>query len=107
MLKNYFTVAWRSLSNNKAFSLINIFGLALGMACSLLIFLWINDERSMDNFHANGSRLYILYEQEHIDGKMMSGYWTPGLLGRGPHTLRQKRALLLRPRPVDHREAHR
>ena len=82
MLKNYFTVAWRSLRNNKAFSLINIFGLALGMACSLLIFLWINDERSMDNFHANGSRLYMLYEQEHIDGKMMSGYWTPGLLGR-------------------------
>ena len=48
MLKNYFTVAWRSLRNNKAFSLINIFGLALGMACSLLIFLWINDEVSMD-----------------------------------------------------------
>jgi putative ABC transport system permease protein len=82
MLKNYFTVAWRSLRNNKAFSLINIFGLALGMACSLLIFLWINDERSMDHFHANGARLYMLYEQEHIDGKMMSGYWTPGLLGR-------------------------
>ena len=82
MLKNYFTVAWRSLRNNKAFSLINIFGLALGMACSLLIFLWISDERSMDNFHTNSSRLYMLYEQEHIDGKMMSGYWTPGLLGR-------------------------
>ncbi len=82
MLKNYLTVAWRAFRNNKAFSLINIFGLALGMACSLLIFLWIRDERSMDNFHANGSRLYMLYEQEHIDGKMMAGYWTPGLLGR-------------------------
>ena len=82
MLKNYFTVGWRSLRNNKAFSLINIFGLALGMACSLLIFLWINDERGMDHFHANGPRLYKLYEQEHMDGKMMSGYWTPGILGR-------------------------
>jgi predicted permease len=87
MLKNYFTVAWRSLRNNKAFSLINIFGLALGMACSLLIFLWINDERSMDNFHANGSRLFKLYEQEHMNGKMMSGYWTPGILG---HELKRR-----------------
>jgi putative ABC transport system permease protein len=82
MLKNYFTVAWRAVRNNKAFSFINIFGLALGMACSLLIFLWIRDERSMDNFHANGSRLYMLHEEEHVDNKLMSGYWTPGLLGR-------------------------
>ena len=87
MLKNYFTVAWRSLRNNKAFSLINIFGLALGMACSLLIFLWINDESNMDNFHANSSRLYKLYEQEHLNGKAMAGYWTPGILG---HELKRR-----------------
>ncbi|HEV3324400.1 MAG TPA: ABC transporter permease [Puia sp.] len=82
MLKNYIRVAWRSLLNNKAFSLINIFGLALGMACSLLIFLWVHDELGIDNFHAHSDRLYIMYEQEHVDGKLVAGYWTPGLLAQ-------------------------
>jgi putative ABC transport system permease protein len=80
MLKNYFKIAWRNLRNNKAFSLINIFGLTLGMACSLMIFLWVRDERSVDNFLANGDRRYILYEREFVDGKIVAGYWTPGLL---------------------------
>jgi len=82
MLKNYIRVAWRSLLNNKAFSLINIFGLALGMACSLLIFLWVHDELGVDNFYAHGDRLYMMYEQEHVDGKLVGGYWTPGLLAK-------------------------
>jgi predicted permease len=82
MLKNYIRVAWRSLLNNKAFSLINIFGLALGMACSLLIFLWVHDELGIDNFHAHNDRLYMMYEQEHVDGKLFAGYWTPGLLAQ-------------------------
>lgn len=82
MLKNYIRVAWRSLLNNKAFSTINIFGLALGMACSLLIFLWVHDELGVDNFHAHGDRLFMMYEQEHVDGKLFAGYWTPGLLAQ-------------------------
>ena len=44
MLKNYLLVAFRNLRKNKTFSFINITGLALGMACSLLILLWVNDE---------------------------------------------------------------
>ena len=80
MLKNYFKVAWRNIRNNKAFSAINIAGLALGMTCSLLILLWVRDERNVDDFHANGKSLYILYEREYADGKMVAGYWTPGLL---------------------------
>ena len=82
MLKNYFRVAWRSLIANKAFSLINISGLALGIACGLLIFLWVNDEISVDKFHARGDRLFLMYENETIDGKFFSGYWTPGLLAQ-------------------------
>src|SRR5579872_3010456 len=82
MLKNYFRIAWRSLLANKAFSFINIFGLALGLASSLLIFLWVNDELSVDKFHANSNRLFIMYENETADGKIFSGYWTPGLLAQ-------------------------
>lgn len=43
MLRTYFRIAWRNIQKNKSFSLINIFGLALGLTCSLLIFLWVRD----------------------------------------------------------------
>jgi putative ABC transport system permease protein len=80
MLKNYLLVALRNLKRNKVFSFINILGLALGLACSLLIIFWVQDERSMDAFHANRSRLYNVYERQYYDGKIESGYYTPGLL---------------------------
>jgi ABC-type multidrug transport system permease subunit len=82
MLKNYIRVAWRALFQNKPFSFINIFGLALGMASSLLILLWVIDELGTDKFHANNERLYMMYEKETIDGKVIAGYWTPGLLAQ-------------------------
>src|SRR5450631_472237 len=82
MFKSYFKIAWRVIKNNKTFSVINILGLALGMACSLLILLWVQDERSIDNFHVNGDRLYTLYERQYSDGKVDAGYTTPGLLAR-------------------------
>ena len=50
MLKNYLKVAFRNLLRNKTFSAINIIGLSLGMTCSLLILLWVKDERGMDSF---------------------------------------------------------
>ena len=51
MLKNYLKIAWRNIRKNKAFSFINIFGLAIGMACAGLIFLWVEDELSYDKFN--------------------------------------------------------
>ncbi|MDP4284461.1 MAG: ABC transporter permease [Bacteroidota bacterium] len=80
MIKNYLKIAWRNLVRNKAFSAINILGLALGMACSLLIFLWVNDERSVDSFHTNGKELYQVYERSYFDGKVDASYLTQGLL---------------------------
>jgi putative ABC transport system permease protein len=80
MLKNYFRIAWRNLINSKIFSFINITGLALGITCSLLILLWVHDERSVDNSQANGNRLFMLYERQYIDNKIDAGYYTPGLL---------------------------
>jgi putative ABC transport system permease protein len=58
MLSNYFKIAWRNLTKNKVYSFINIAGLAIGLACAILITLWIQDERSIDRFHTNGGQLY-------------------------------------------------
>ena len=82
MFRNYFKTAWRNLLRNKVFSFINIFGLALGMACSLLILLWVQDERKMDAFHRDSDHLYIVYERVFSEGKVETGPWTPGLLAR-------------------------
>jgi ABC-type antimicrobial peptide transport system permease subunit len=57
MLKNYFTLAWRSLRRNRGYAFINIFGLAAGLAITLLIGLWIADELSFDHYHAKHARI--------------------------------------------------
>ncbi|MFT3934812.1 MAG: ABC transporter permease [Chitinophagaceae bacterium] len=82
MLKNYFKIAWRNLIRHKAFSAINITGLALGLASSLLIVLWVQDERGIDGFHANNKQLYQVYERSYYDGKIDANYPTPGLLAQ-------------------------
>ncbi|PZX51332.1 ABC transporter permease [Algoriphagus chordae] len=80
MLKNYIKIAWRNLRNNKVFSLINILGLALGMACSLLILLWVQDETNMDKFHENNSRIYKVMENQYYSGIPNTYESTPGVL---------------------------
>ncbi len=80
MFKNYLTVALRGLVRNKTFSLINILGLALGMACSLIIMLWVNDERSIDAFHKNHKQLYSVYERQFYENKIDAFHTTPGLM---------------------------
>jgi putative ABC transport system permease protein len=82
MLTNYLRIAWRTLIRSKSFSAINIFGLALGITCSLLIMLWVFDERGVDRFHANGDYLYQVYERHYYDGKADAGYATQGLLAQ-------------------------
>lgn len=80
MLKNFLKVALRNMWKQKGYSFLNIFGLAIGMTCSLLILLWIRDEKNMDNLHANGDRLFSIYERQYYDGKIEAGGYTPGLL---------------------------
>jgi putative ABC transport system permease protein len=60
MFKNYLKVAFRNIRRNKLFSAINILGLAVGMACSIFILLWVQHERSYDKFHKNGANIYRL-----------------------------------------------
>jgi len=80
MIKNYFKTTWRNLLSNKAFSLINVLGLALGMICSVLITLWLKDELMMDRFHANNKRLYRVMENEDYSGSISTYPTTPGIL---------------------------
>ncbi|WP_031525980.1 ABC transporter permease [Dyadobacter crusticola] len=80
MLKNYLKIAWRNLWKNKTFSLINILGLALGMGCSLLIMLWVQDEVKMDRFHANDERLFSIMENQFYSGTISTFAATPGVL---------------------------
>jgi putative ABC transport system permease protein len=60
MLKNYLTLAWRNLMKNKVFSFINVFGLAIGLTCCMLITLYLFNELSYDSYHVNSDRLYQL-----------------------------------------------
>jgi putative ABC transport system permease protein len=60
MLFNYLKIAFRNLLRHKAFSLINITGLAIGMTCSIFILLWVRDELSYDKFHKNADQIYRL-----------------------------------------------
>lgn len=80
MIRNYFKIAWRNLLHNKTFSLINIFGLALGMTCSLLIMLWLKDELNKDKFHANTKRLYRVMENQYYVGDISTFESSPGIL---------------------------
>jgi hypothetical protein len=74
-------VAIRNLRKNKAFSIINILGLALGLCCRLLIFFWVQDERNMDKFHEHSKQLYSVYERQYYDNKIDAFHSTPGVLG--------------------------
>ncbi|MGD2091040.1 MAG: ABC transporter permease [Candidatus Aminicenantes bacterium] len=67
MFKNYLKVALRNIHQHKGYSLINIVGLAVGIACCILILLWVQDELSFDSFHKNGDDIYRVLQDVHLD----------------------------------------
>ncbi len=80
MIKNYFKIAFRDLSRNKAFSFINIFGLAVGLATCLLIMLYIFDESSYDKHHKDGDRVFRIISKNAKGEGWAAG---PGPLAEG------------------------
>ncbi len=89
MLKNYFKIAYRNLLKNKVYSLINIFGLGVGIACCFLIFNFVQKELSYDTYHANYDRIYRVIHgssegDEAIEGKSYDEYWVWGNAPVGP-----------------------
>ncbi|MDX5346258.1 MAG: ABC transporter permease, partial [Hymenobacteraceae bacterium] len=74
MIRTYFLTAYRALLRNRSYSFINISGLALGMTCSLLLFLIIRHELSVDTFHTAANQIYRLNVHENFDsGGIRSG----------------------------------
>jgi putative ABC transport system permease protein len=80
VIKNYLKVAWRNLVRNKAHTFINIAGLSVGLACSLLILLWVQNELNVDAFHKNSGRLFTIYDKFYSAHKPIGTYNTSGVL---------------------------
>ncbi len=79
MFKNHLALAIRVIFRNKLFSTVNILGLAFGMGSALLIFLWVNDELSVDRYHTHIDQLYrVMENQQYSDGKLFTFSSTPG-----------------------------
>lgn len=82
MIKNHFKIAWRSIIKNRASSILNVVGLAAGLLCSLMIYLWVSDELAVDKYHENIDRLYSVYQRQVFEWRTDAFYYTPGLLYR-------------------------
>ncbi len=72
MLQNFFVVAWRNLRRNGLYSTVNIAGLSIGIACSILILLWVADETSYDSFIPKNDRLHQVWANAQFDGSISS-----------------------------------
>jgi len=84
MIKNYLKIAFRNIKKHKGYSLINISGLAIGIAVCLFILLWVRDELSYDRFHTNIDNLFRVTEEQHYtDGTIFPVAVTPELIGPG------------------------
>src|SRR5258707_6124024 len=77
MIKNYLKVAWRNLVRNRLYSLINIGGLAVGMAVSFMLLLYVYNELSFDKFNKNSDRLFEVMRNQPSNGEIQTGTSTP------------------------------
>ncbi|MEM6841147.1 MAG: ABC transporter permease [Bacteroidota bacterium] len=75
MIRNFFITALRNLNRDKVYTLINIAGLTLGIACCITIFVLVRFETSFDDFHAKADRIYrVNFNQQTANGRQLSGY---------------------------------
>jgi putative ABC transport system permease protein len=81
MLKNYLKVAVRNLLRYKVYSFINIFGLAVGIACCMLILLFVIKELSFDSFHNNADRIYRINADVIFGGNEIHTTQTSDMMG--------------------------
>lgn len=81
MFKSYLKATLRNLWKNKTYSFLNIFGLAIGIVCAGIIFLWVEDEVSFDSMHVKRNRLYSLQANWDYEGDIRTFSSTPGLAG--------------------------
>ena len=77
MIHNFFRIAFRNISRHKGFTLINVLGLAVGLAASLLILLWVQDEMSFEKFNLNAENIYRVEEDQFYSGERYHVTVTP------------------------------
>ena len=77
MFRNYLKIAFRYLGKHKGYTTINVLGLAVGIACCILIMLFIKSELSFDRFHAKSDRIYRAWLKEHYQGEIFTNTTTP------------------------------
>ncbi|HLX66418.1 MAG TPA: FtsX-like permease family protein [Puia sp.] len=82
MLRNYLKLGWRNLLKDRQFSLLNLLGLSVGLACALLIGLWIADEYGMEKYNPNDSRLYQVMINHKTSNGPETGMYTSGILAK-------------------------
>ena len=82
MFKNYILIAFRNLLRQKGFSAINIIGLSVGMACSILILLWVSHELSYNRFNEKADRLYRLVQTQHYVSGPLTTTCMPGRIAK-------------------------
>ena len=81
MIKNYLTIAWRNLRKNKIYSVLNITGLAIGLASFILISLYVNDELSYDRFNVKADRIYRINSDIRFGAGQLHLPVTPDVMG--------------------------
>ena len=86
MIKNYIKTTLRSLLKNRSYSFLNITGLAIGVACASLIFLWVEDELTFNHNFAKRDVLYKIYENQTYEGKVSTFFATPGPMAKAIKT---------------------
>lgn len=77
MLRNYIVITLRNLQRNKVYSFINIAGLSIGLACSMLILLWVADELSYDRFHEKYNSLHEIHINQVLSGDIKTSTFAP------------------------------
>lgn len=82
MFRNYLKIALRNLTRQKSFSAINIAGLGVGMACSVLIFLWVCNELSYNRFNEKADRVFRLVQTQHYVSGPLTTTCMPGVIAR-------------------------
>jgi len=82
MIKNYIKTTLRSLLKNRSYSFLNIAGLAIGITCASLIFLWVQDEMTYNHNYAKRDVLYKVYENQTYNGKTSTFFGTPGPMSK-------------------------
>jgi putative ABC transport system permease protein len=82
MLRSYLRIAWRNLLKSKLYSVINIAGLSIGLACAMAIGLFVWDEYNFDRFHRNAPHIYRVVQKQNQAGEIYDVASSPGPMGQ-------------------------